>query len=185
MPAQILDLDPGLLAEKAWSFAPTSSGPKRTKVSWAASSSGCSAAFVSKDGLIATNHHCGYGAQAASTPENDYPTDGFLAAQREDELEAATTGSGPQLRRHGQVQQALNGIDDDEARAKAAEKKQNELVAACEKTAPVVRLPVSTTAPSFSFSRTSNSATSAWSSPPRHRQLWRRDRQLDVAAPPG
>ena len=50
---------------------------------------GCSASFVSNDGLILTNHHCVFSAvQAASTPERDYLTDGFLAATRADEVRA-------------------------------------------------------------------------------------------------
>ena len=50
---------------------------------------GCSASFVSPDGLIATNHHCAFRAiQMNSTPEHDYITDGFLAASKEQELEA-------------------------------------------------------------------------------------------------
>jgi hypothetical protein len=50
---------------------------------------GCSASFVSSDGLIITNHHCVFSAvQAASTPEHDYITDGFLAQTRGDEIPA-------------------------------------------------------------------------------------------------
>jgi len=51
--------------------------------------SGCSGSFVSADGLIITNHHCAFGAvQAASSTENDYITNGFLASSREQEIEA-------------------------------------------------------------------------------------------------
>jgi hypothetical protein len=50
---------------------------------------GCSASFVSNDGLLITNHHCVFGAvQAASTAEKDYLTNGFLAATRPDEIRA-------------------------------------------------------------------------------------------------
>jgi hypothetical protein len=48
---------------------------------------GCSASFVSPDGLIVTNHHCGYGAiQRNSTPEHNYIVNGFLARTRAEEL---------------------------------------------------------------------------------------------------
>jgi len=51
---------------------------------------GCSAAFLSPDGLIATNHHCVYGSiQYNSKPGRDYITEGFLAASLGDELPAA------------------------------------------------------------------------------------------------
>lgn len=51
---------------------------------------GCSAAFLSPQGLIATNHHCVYGSiQYNSGPGRDYLTDGFLAATLGDELPAA------------------------------------------------------------------------------------------------
>lgn len=50
---------------------------------------GCSASFVSPEGLIVTNHHCAYGAlQKASTKEKDYITDGFLANTKEEEIQA-------------------------------------------------------------------------------------------------
>jgi len=51
---------------------------------------GCSAAFVSPEGLVVTNHHCVYGSvQYNSKPGQDYLTDGFLAATVGDELPAA------------------------------------------------------------------------------------------------
>ncbi|UOD30279.1 S46 family peptidase [Massilia violaceinigra] len=48
---------------------------------------GCSASFVSGDGLVVTNHHCAYGAiQRNSTPEKNYIVNGFLAKTRDAEL---------------------------------------------------------------------------------------------------
>ena len=50
---------------------------------------GCSASFVSPDGLVVTNHHCGFGAlQFNSTPQRDLITNGFLAKSRDEELPA-------------------------------------------------------------------------------------------------
>src|SRR5213596_2573142 len=51
---------------------------------------GCTASFVSPDGLIVTNHHCAFGSiQANSTPQRDLIENGFLAKTREEELPAA------------------------------------------------------------------------------------------------
>jgi hypothetical protein len=48
---------------------------------------GCTAELISKDGLILTNHHCGYDAIAElSTPEHDYLSNGFWAASKNDEM---------------------------------------------------------------------------------------------------
>jgi len=48
---------------------------------------GCTAELISKEGLLLTNHHCGYDAIAElSTPEKDYLTNGFWAATKKDEL---------------------------------------------------------------------------------------------------
>ena len=52
---------------------------------------GCSASFVSPDGLILTNHHCAYGGlqrASAATEGVDYITDGFLAKTRAEELQS-------------------------------------------------------------------------------------------------
>ena len=48
---------------------------------------GCTAEIVSSQGLVLTNHHCGYGSiQAHSTVEHDYLRDGFWAKTKEEEL---------------------------------------------------------------------------------------------------
>lgn len=48
---------------------------------------GCSASFVSPEGLIATNHHCATGTlQFHSEPDRNLFEDGFLARTRQDEL---------------------------------------------------------------------------------------------------
>ncbi len=48
---------------------------------------GCTGELISPDGLIITNHHCGYGViQSHSTVENDYLSDGFWAMSRNEEL---------------------------------------------------------------------------------------------------
>jgi hypothetical protein len=48
---------------------------------------GCTGAIVSDEGLLLTNHHCGFGSiQRQSSIEHDYLTDGFWAMSREEEL---------------------------------------------------------------------------------------------------
>ena len=48
---------------------------------------GCTGEIISKEGLLLTNHHCGYGSiQKLSTVEHDYLQDGYWAMNREQEL---------------------------------------------------------------------------------------------------
>ena len=47
----------------------------------------CTGEVISGEGLLLTNHHCGYGSiQDHSTIDNDYLTDGFWAMNRSEEL---------------------------------------------------------------------------------------------------
>ena len=99
---------------------------------------GCSASFVSPNGLVATNHHCAYGSIAHnSTPENDLLANGFLAATLADEVPAA-----PGSRIF--VTRAVDNVTDKIIDAKTAklngkkridaiEANQKALVAECEK----------------------------------------------------
>ncbi len=48
---------------------------------------GCTGEIISADGLLLTNHHCGYSQiQQHSSLEHDYLTDGFWAMSRDEEL---------------------------------------------------------------------------------------------------
>lgn len=48
---------------------------------------GCTGEVISGEGLVLTNHHCGYGyIQQHSSVEHDYLTDGFWAMSRAEEL---------------------------------------------------------------------------------------------------
>ena len=50
---------------------------------------GCTAEIISKEGLLLTNHHCGYGAiQKLSTVDHDYLQNGYWAMNRDQELPA-------------------------------------------------------------------------------------------------
>src|SRR5688572_21339011 len=72
---------------------------------------GCTASFVSPQGLVVTNHHCAYGAiQLNSTPENNLIDKGFNAETRADEVSA-----GPNARIY-----ALDSIQDVTAKVRSA-----------------------------------------------------------------
>lgn len=48
---------------------------------------GCTGITVSEEGLVFTNHHCGFGAiQQLSSVEHDYLKDGFVSQTKEEEL---------------------------------------------------------------------------------------------------
>ncbi|MDB5200436.1 MAG: Peptidase [Chitinophagaceae bacterium] len=53
---------------------------------------GCTGEIVSNQGLIFTNHHCGYGAiTGASTVEHNYLRDGFYAYTKDQEIKSTIT----------------------------------------------------------------------------------------------
>ena len=53
---------------------------------------GCTAEVVSAEGLVFTNHHCGYDAIAkASSVEHNYLRDGFYAMNKEQEIQTDLT----------------------------------------------------------------------------------------------
>lgn len=146
--AQIVEADPQRLAGMGLTLSPAElwnpDGDEKTGglMRAAVNYSGCSAAFVSAEGLIATNHHCAYRAlQGQSTVEHDYITNGFLARTRGEELEAKG-GTIRVLRRvedvTAQIEAAASkappGVKGDRARYRAIQKAQKELVAACEQT---------------------------------------------------
>lgn len=146
--AQIVEADPQRLAGLGLTLAPgalwNAEGDEKTGglMRAAVNYSGCSAAFVSAEGLIATNHHCAYRAlQGQSTVEHDYITNGFLARTRDEELEAKG-GTIRVLRRVEDVTAQIEaaaakapaGVKGDRARYRAIQQAQKQLVATCEQT---------------------------------------------------
>lgn len=101
---------------------------------------GCSGSFVSPEGLILTNHHCAFGAiQTASSEENNYLANGFLAGDRSEEIPAkGYTVRITQTYRDisEEVLQAANGISDPAKRTEAIDKRINEITLAAEKENP-------------------------------------------------
>jgi hypothetical protein len=104
-----------------------------------ASLGGCSAAFLSPQGLVATNHHCVAGSlQYNSSPENDYLTNGFLAATFADELPAAPGSRVYVIEDLRNVtKEMLKGADKLDGRARYDRLQANRaaLIEACEKQA--------------------------------------------------
>ncbi|HEY2012018.1 MAG TPA: S46 family peptidase [Bryobacteraceae bacterium] len=111
----------------------------------AVSTGGCSAGFVSPEGLLLSNHHCFFGIlQEHSRPDRDLITNGFLARTREEELPGRTTRiTAPRKFTDvtKEVEAAVPAGSSDLARTKAIEAREKTLVAACEKT-PGVRCSV-------------------------------------------
>ena len=138
MPQQIPELAPRLramgFAGDPRAFADLTGYPMGAIVSLG----GCSASFVSPDGLIVTNHHCVQGAlQFNSKPDRNLMEDGFLAKSRAGEL-----SNGPGSRAFVTVSvkdvtgEITGGIDPksaDRDRYDVIERRVKERVAACEK----------------------------------------------------
>ncbi len=137
-PEQILQLDRAVLAEQGLELQPEAlwSSEGGGLLEAAVDYGGCSAAFISAQGLLATNHHCALGLiQRHSTPGKNLLADGFLARTREEEL----PGEGVRVRiphRFADVTREMRAAvpagADDLARFKALQRKEKELVVACE-----------------------------------------------------
>ena len=75
--------------------------------------SGCTGEFVSDEGLVLTNHHCGYGQIVShSTVDHDYLTNGFWAMNREQELPCPGLTVTRLVRMEDVTAQVLDGVDD-------------------------------------------------------------------------
>jgi len=99
---------------------------------------GCTASFVSPDGLIVTNHHCVTGGlQFNSTPQRNLLKDGYLAKNRDEEL---PNGPGSRVFVTTSVVEVTasitGGIDakaTDRERYDLIDRKVKERIATCEK----------------------------------------------------
>jgi hypothetical protein len=122
--ATLLTATPALADEGMWTFDAFPAARMRAAYGWAPDrawldkvqaaavrlTGGCSASFVSAEGLILTNHHCV--AQCAadlSSASKDYLADGFVAADRAREMKCP-----------GQQAEVVTAIGDVTARVTAA-----------------------------------------------------------------
>jgi hypothetical protein len=109
---------------------------------------GCSASFVSPDGLVVTCHHCVQGAlQQNSNEKQDLVENGFLAKDYASELSAGPASRVMVVQSFRDVtremRDGLDKIKDPVQRKKESEKRQKALIAECEKDKPGIRCSVS------------------------------------------
>jgi hypothetical protein len=131
-----LELDPAALSD-----------PLAAPLGAVVSLGGCTASFVSPDGLVVTNHHCIQGAlQYNATPEANLVEDGYLARTRADEK-----WNGPSARVYvtqaitdvtDQIRGGLDAVRDDRKRFDEMESRKKTLIAACEQGRPELRCSV-------------------------------------------
>jgi len=109
---------------------------------------GCTASFISAEGLLLTNHHCAFRAvQSASDTAHNYLRDGFYARERSAEIQAKgytvrITESYYDV--SSDVLSAVQGIEDFDfaGREKALQKKKKEIELQAEKDHPGKRAEV-------------------------------------------
>ncbi len=98
---------------------------------------GCTGEVVSDQGLVLTNHHCGYGTiQSHSSVENDYLTNGFWAMSKEEELPNPGLKATFLVRIEDVSEKVLAELNDnmtEAERAAAVKEKTDELIAEAQK----------------------------------------------------
>src|SRR6478672_5020075 len=94
---------------------------------------GCTAEMISKDGLVLTNHHCGYDAIAElSSEKNNYLKNGFWAADRKAEMKPESLFVRFFVRMDDVSKRILSKVNDKMTEAER-EKAINQEIAAIEK----------------------------------------------------
>ena len=122
--------------EEAYDFQPTDEWLEHVQRASLRYGSGCSASFVSEDGLVMTNHHCARECiEALSSAEADYLEDGFYAASRGEELVCPGLFL-DQLQSVTDVTERVLGagaaLEADTAKARAQEEVSEAIVEECE-----------------------------------------------------
>lgn len=78
---------PSERVKEAYGFAPDQAWLDHVRLASVRLAQGCSASFVSPDGLVMTNHHCVHACvEELSTPKKDYVANGFWAKTQADEI---------------------------------------------------------------------------------------------------
>ena len=85
---------------------------------------GCTGEIISAEGLLLTNHHCGYGSiQSVSTVENDLLTNGFWAMSKDEEIPIEGLSVKFLVKIEAATEQVLDSVTDD-----MTEKERNEKI---------------------------------------------------------
>jgi hypothetical protein len=148
LPAQLGSEHAGALKRLGLELDPAArSDPRQPPLGAVVSLGGCSASFVSAEGLVVTNHHCVTGSlQYNSTPEQNLLEDGFLAKAASDELSIGPTGRVYVTQAFTDVtermRRGIEQIADPKARHDEMEKREKEIVAECEQPKQDVRCDV-------------------------------------------
>ena len=78
---------PAAKVAKKYGFAPDAKWLEEARLASVRLAGGCSASFVSPEGLVMTNHHCAHRCiEHLSTKEKDFVKDGFYAPALENEV---------------------------------------------------------------------------------------------------
>jgi hypothetical protein len=128
-----LAIDPALLSD-----------PKSSLLSAIVNLSGCSASFVSKDGLVVTNHHCATGAlQHNSSASENLLVTGTLAKTRSEERSSGPSARLRVLSKMTEVSErirpVLEKVTDALLRELEYERLEKEIVSGCESQRPGLR----------------------------------------------
>ena len=139
-PQQVLQLDAAWLKKQGLQLPPSRLWDAKCDTGLLAGAvqvDGCSAGFVSAEGLFVTNHHCLFSIlQEHATPQRDIITNGFLATSRADELPGSTARLTIPRRFTDVTDRVLAAVPNgatDAQRFRAIDRRSNELVAECEK----------------------------------------------------
>ena len=129
-------MDPSMLAD-----------PLAAPVAGIVSVNGCSASFVSGEGLVVTNHHCVQGAlQFNSSEKENFVETGFLAKTRAEERSAGPAQRVFVVQAYTdvtkQMRDGLEAVKDPTKRKDEQEKRMKALQSACEKDRPGIRCDV-------------------------------------------
>jgi hypothetical protein len=148
MPHQIEDLqmeNSGLLISPQEIYKTDGTGLMNAIVSFG----GGTGSFVSKEGLILTNHHVAFGAlQRASDATNDYIKNGFLAISRNEELPAHGLYIDILLSYEDITEQIYKDFQNnmsDELKYKYLERRSKEIIAEVEQQEPQTRVKIAKT----------------------------------------
>lgn len=117
-----LDNLPVKLLKEHYGFTPTPEWVEHLQKASVRFNDGGSGAFVSKDGLVLTNHHVALGQlQKMSTAEKDYVKEGFFAKSAKDEIKCPDLEINILVSMENVTERVLKAVD-----AKASDKAQND-----------------------------------------------------------